>query len=733
MSDYGSRLLEQHAAKLASSVISVEVADERGYVSADTRAQLERYGFGEKQRRVPAMVMPLHSVIGEIAGYQVRPDDPRVLKGKPAKYETRAGQRMMLDVPPRVRPLLGNPAIPLVITEGPLKADAAVSAGLCCVALLGVWSWRGKNEANGSTALADFEYLALKGRLVVVCFDSDAMLKEQVHEAMARFGKLLEHRGADVAYAYLPHGVHGAKTGLDDWLAAGHVGTELFDLATPALRDVSPSQDRATAQPPLSEPPSWASDQRILDRFTVAVHGCGVVGENATAQLLYLAITSRLSDKPVSIVVKGHSASGKSYTTQTTAGFFPRAALIEMTGMSEKALVYSTESYEHRTIVLYEATALREAVEDTNHTAYFVRSLLSEGRLEYPVTMRDRETGEYVTKTVVKNGPTNLIVTTTKTKVHAENETRLLTVNTDDSRDQTKRVLAALADERSSVVDLAEWHALQSWLQQAEHRVTIPYARPLAELVPPVAIRMRRDFGQVLALIRAHAILHQQSRARDREGRIVANLDDYAVVRELVAGVVSEGVGATVPPTVRETVDVVAELAPSEGVVARVVAERLDLDKSSVSRRLRMAAEGGWLRNLEDKRGRPGRWVVGDPMPEQAELLPQPHNLPGYETAGQADGCAVAPAQKTDTPDTDVDICVVCGHPCRHVVDGQPRHPMCGFEGEETEGALSEQELLEVLARQFPGIRSATDEELDQLAELDLARWNRDRIKEADK
>ena len=59
----------------------------------------------------------------------------------------------------------------------------------------------------------------------------------------------------------------------------------------------------------------------------------------------------------------------------------------------------------------------------------------------------------------------------------------------------------------------------------------------------------------------------------------------------------------------------------------RAIAEKLQLDKSNVSRRLRMAADGGYLRNLEDKRGKPGRWVIGDPLPESVDLLPDPAQL----------------------------------------------------------------------------------------------------------
>ena len=60
-----------------------------------------------------------------------------------------------------------------------------------------------------------------------------------------------------------------------------------------------------------------------------------------------------------------------------------------MTAMSERALIYLEDGLAHRTVVLYEAVALREGREktDDNQTAYIVRSLLSEGL--HPVPDRD--------------------------------------------------------------------------------------------------------------------------------------------------------------------------------------------------------------------------------------------------------------------------------------------------------------------------------------------------------
>ncbi|HEX7312315.1 MAG TPA: DUF3854 domain-containing protein [Pyrinomonadaceae bacterium] len=230
-------LLKHHAERVSASSISDEVAEARGYRTVSVKSELKALGFGEAQCRVPALLIPVWSVNGEIATYQIRPDEPRIKDGKPLKYETPAGAHMALDVPPAARPLLANPSLPLFITEGARKADAAVSRGLCCVALLGVWNFRGRNEHGGLTALADWEYVALKGRKAYICFDSDVMEKDAVRLAMKRLRAFLESRGANVRLIYLPAGAGGAKVGLDDYFAAGGTVDGLMRLATADLPD----------------------------------------------------------------------------------------------------------------------------------------------------------------------------------------------------------------------------------------------------------------------------------------------------------------------------------------------------------------------------------------------------------------------------------------------------------------------------------------------------------------
>lgn len=235
--EYGSALLPQHATLLAASAISSDVAHQRGYRSVTKAVELERCGFGKAQRQVPALLIPVHGVRGEIVLHQIRPDDPRVKDGKALKYETPARATLALDVPPLVRDHLNDPRRPLFVTEGARKADAAASIGLCCIALLGVWGWRGSNGKGGKLALPDWELVALNDRDVYIVFDSDVTTKPEVHQALERLKAFLEGRGAHVKVVYLPPAKDGAKVGLDDFLASGADVEQLLALASTELRE----------------------------------------------------------------------------------------------------------------------------------------------------------------------------------------------------------------------------------------------------------------------------------------------------------------------------------------------------------------------------------------------------------------------------------------------------------------------------------------------------------------
>jgi predicted transcriptional regulator len=210
------------------SGISPEIIGGRGYRTV-SRADVPD-DFASYQRR-NGLLIPLYSPDGTTTASQLRADRPRRDKrGKPIKYETPTGGRIIADTHPRMLGAVADPSVPLWITEGTKKGDALASRGRCAVALIGVWMFRPKGSDN---MLPCFDYVALTGRRVFVVYDSDIMHKPEVAMALERLVGDLAARGARSLVVYLPDAPDGGKLGVDDYLAAGGTVEHLEEIARP--------------------------------------------------------------------------------------------------------------------------------------------------------------------------------------------------------------------------------------------------------------------------------------------------------------------------------------------------------------------------------------------------------------------------------------------------------------------------------------------------------------------
>jgi hypothetical protein len=163
-----------------------------------------------------------------------RPDT----RGRPRKYEAPRGAKLTLDTHPFARDALGDAGVPLWITEGQKKGDAALSAGAACVVVLhGVWAWK-------KYAIPAWEVITLRDRAVYLAFDSDARTNPKVQQALRRLRAFLASRGAHVRIIHLDPCPDGRKMGLDDALAAGITLTELAGRSTESLRVVLDPKER---------------------------------------------------------------------------------------------------------------------------------------------------------------------------------------------------------------------------------------------------------------------------------------------------------------------------------------------------------------------------------------------------------------------------------------------------------------------------------------------------------
>lgn len=352
-----------------------------------------------------------------------------------------------------------------------------------------------------------------------------------------------------------------------------------------------------------------------------------IAGEEKIGKLLYLVGTSRLFRKPMSAVVKGVSSGGKSELREHCLRFFPETEVIHFTSFSARALVFDPRDFRNKILSMGEASGM----EDVSLQDYFIRELISGGHLHYAMPAKG-ESGQIEGQVIHKEGPVSFLITTTRNSLHKENETRLISMEIDDSSEQTAKViervmLAEGMGELGQEINFEKWHAFQYWLGLGPREVTIPWARHLGKMIPPKAVRLRRDSGQIVRAVKAHALINQAHRKVDERGRVVADIEkDYLPVYELLADMVAQGVEAKTSDVIIDTCLKVGALQndddPKHGVTAKAVSLVLKCDPTSAQRRLRKAEALGLVENLEGRPRHPGRYRCTDQVADNNGIMP---------------------------------------------------------------------------------------------------------------
>lgn len=249
----------------------------------------------------------------------------------------------------------------------------------------------------------------------------------------------------------------------------------------------------------------------------------GVMGEDHNKLTLLLACVGGILGDPIHCIVHGASASGKNTLVRSITDLLPPDKLLCVSGMSSHALAYSDEDIDG-VLVIDEAAGFSGAAE------YSLRTVMSEGKISR-LTVIKGQGGQNKGKRLDVNVTASVITTTTSTALHAENQTRVFDLWTDETEGLTRRINLDLGRRQAGghpSADFAEelemWRMALSMLEP--HDVVIPYATELANLFPSSPIRSRRDLPRVFSLIRAHALLHQRQRERGSEDTLIATLTD---------------------------------------------------------------------------------------------------------------------------------------------------------------------------------------------------------------
>ncbi|MGB6308127.1 MAG: CHC2 zinc finger domain-containing protein [Steroidobacteraceae bacterium] len=302
---------------------------------------------------------------------------------------------------------------------------------------------------------------------------------------------------------------------------------------------------------------AFLRDQSLTERIMADVERVGLVGEPHNALVAYLACISRKLSAPLAVLIQSTSAAGKSLLMDTVLALVPQEDRVHYSAMTGQSLFYLGETdLKNRILAIAEEEGVRQA-------AYALKVLQSQGELTIASTGKDPATGMLVTQQYRVEGPVMLFLTTTAIDVDEELVNRCLVLTINESREQTRRILARQRSGRTlaGLVASSDAESIRKLHQNAQRllrplAVVNPYAEDLTFLDDRT--RMRRDHAKYLTLIEAITLLRQHQREIKtlRQGGAVieyieVTLEDIALANRLAHEVLGRSLDELPPQTRR--------------------------------------------------------------------------------------------------------------------------------------------------------------------------------------
>ena len=268
----------------------------------------------------------------------------------------------------------------------------------------------------------------------------------------------------------------------------------------------------------------------------------GVMGEETLRLMVYLCYTSRILSEPLSMTVKGEASSGKSFACTNVQRLIPEEGYHFITRATQNAFFHLPEDgMQHRIIYINE-------LQGSESADYSIRTAQSEGDLILMMPIKDPATGDMETVTKRVKGPVGFLITTTKSHMFDENETRNFSVFSDDSPQLTQAIgdiTVRKAMGETFKIDEKElnlWKNIQRLLNP-DYKVIIPYAKEVFSSFPDKPVRIRRDRERFRVLIEVVTLLHQFHRKQEKskEGTIhlISTLADYYVAKTIAESILT--------------------------------------------------------------------------------------------------------------------------------------------------------------------------------------------------
>lgn len=277
--------------------------------------------------------------------------------------------------------------------------------------------------------------------------------------------------------------------------------------------------------PPESEKQTieFLSQPGLMPRLNEMIGKTGIVGEENTRLLLFISAMTYKMPHPIHVLVQGESCTGKSHLINTISKCVPPEDVVSLTRATSKSLYHFTKDE------LVGKLLLVQDFDGFDEQAKFAfRELQSAANITSSATSKDRFGNMNSIVKTVKSHFSSLVATKNP-ELQIDNISRSLVVGTDESTEQTRRIINYQNLRLNGSNQSAEERKAQQLLQNCvrcirNYDIVNPFADNIT--LPFDARTLRRLNIQLQIFIKQVVVLHQYQRNKDEYGRLIATKDD---------------------------------------------------------------------------------------------------------------------------------------------------------------------------------------------------------------
>lgn len=254
----------------------------------------------------------------------------------------------------------------------------------------------------------------------------------------------------------------------------------------------------------------YLNETNLMERTWDDLGKVGIVGERASAMIMYLCYSSRKLSKPLHVISFGTSGSGKTHLQKAVSSLIPKSDIVTVTSLSDRVLYYyGEEELKHKVFALEDLDGIGE------DAMYALRELMSDGKLSRDIAQQNHM-GKIVKDSTNVEGPICFSGCTTKENVYEDNANRCLLLYRDESPAHKAAVMDYQRKAAAGKVDILTQNEVKEQFkdQQTQLRaiqVVNPYAEALA--LPQQVFKPLRTNAHYLKFIEVITFYHQHQRA----------------------------------------------------------------------------------------------------------------------------------------------------------------------------------------------------------------------------